>query len=133
MTLEEKAVKHSLQYDVPYSEEATLEDMLSRPQDFTIETILGVVKVLRQKSYKDGYINGAKENGVVWHDLRKNPKDLPPVYKTVLDDEGFECFYVKVAVKKDVFVEKWKYYDINGDEWEQKPPIAWCERPQFKE
>lgn len=25
----------------------------------------------------DGYIAGAKENGVVWHDLRKNPDDLP--------------------------------------------------------
>ena len=27
--------------------------------------------------YIQGYIAGAKENGVVWHDLRKNPDDLP--------------------------------------------------------
>ena len=83
--------------------------------------------------YVRGYIAGAKENGMQWHDLRKNPKDLPPVYETVLDDKGEECFYVKVPLKKDVFVGKWKYYDINGDEWEQEPPIAWCEKPQFKE
>ena len=28
------------------------------------------------RSY-EGYLAGAEENGVVWHDLRKDPNDLP--------------------------------------------------------
>lgn len=33
---------------------------------------------------RKAYIAGAIENGIVWHDLRKNPKDLPEERKDVL-------------------------------------------------
>ena len=37
---------------------------------------------------EQAYIAGAKENGVVWHDLRKNPDDLPKDIREVLDQNG---------------------------------------------
>lgn len=35
------------------------------------------IDMARRGGYVDGYIAGAKENGIQWHDLRKDPNDLP--------------------------------------------------------
>ena len=67
--------------------------------------------------YVKGYVAGAKENGVVWHDLRKDPKDLPKGYGSVWTNEGSA------------------YHDSDGwfdDYGAVKGVIAWC-KPQFKE
>ena len=37
---------------------------------------------------EQAYIAGAKENEIVWHDLRKDPNDIPPAEKNVL----LHCF-----------------------------------------
>lgn len=37
------------------------------------------IKNISVSGYEDGYLTGAKEQGVVLHDLRKNPEDLPPL------------------------------------------------------
>ena len=40
----------------------------------------------------DAYIAGAKENGFVWHDLRKDPNDLPKKIKEYLVSDGETSF-----------------------------------------
>jgi len=30
--------------------------------------------------YLDGYVQGSTENGIQWHDLRKDPNDLPEAH-----------------------------------------------------
>lgn len=69
------------------------------------------------------YITGAKENSVVWHDLRKNPNDLPSSDRWVLIQEGTRA-----------------YYDAASNSWCDDSNdillfliIAWCEIPTFEE
>ena len=63
------------------------------------------------------YIAGATENCVQWHDLRKDPNDLPTDYRSVWTNKGGACH------------DNFGWYDdfgwVNG-------VIAWCE-PQFEE
>ena len=72
--------------------------------------------------YKDGFIAGLHEGQPNWHDLRKDPNDLP---------------------KKNKFY--WVYMDCQGNKtyrsvvWQgcwctwNGVVLAWCEEPQFKE
>lgn len=75
-----------------------------------------------------GYIAGATENGIQWHDLRKDPNDLPKedceVFAIVKSDgtlyKSIENYYLD---KTDTF-----------DGWGTcQKVIAWCEIPRFKE
>lgn len=59
--LNRKANRLSLAYKTKYSEDRTLKDMLSRPKDFVEGAIEGIVNLLRQKAWRDGYIAGATE------------------------------------------------------------------------
>jgi len=82
--------------------------------------------------YKKGYLTGAKENGVVWHDLRKDVYDLP----AMIEDER------KISQDVWLHIKNWGrevgYYDYNKNFWVVKcrqvnlSVIAWCEIPQFK-
>ena len=76
-----------------------------------------------EKNIKQAYIEGATENGVYWHDLRKDSNDLPKKNKSY-----------------------WVYMDCQGNKiyrsvvwqgcwlgWNGGIPLAWCEEPQFKE
>ena len=74
------------------------------------------------KASKDGYIAGATENGVVWHDLRKNPNDLPKKNKSYwvyIDCQGNKIY------RSIVWQGCWLGWNC--------VPRAWCEEPQFKE
>lgn len=79
--------------------------------------------------YKEGYREGLKAGRPKWHDLRKDPDDLPPPLEfgslsiSVLTDKGHEA-----------------YFDYDDDCWEEDPagceidpPVAWCEIPKFEE
>lgn len=68
-----------------------------------------------------------KAHSVKWHDLRKNPDDLPKENTLVFSDKGM------VVMWRDF---SWLEYSPNYDNiklrnWEK--PIAWCELPKFKE
>ena len=65
------------------------------------------------------YVAGAIENGIQWHDLRKDPNDLPDNYRYVWTNKG-GAYY-------DIECKSWN----DGDSW-VSGVIAWCE-PQFKE
>jgi hypothetical protein len=73
------------------------------------------------QSIREAYVDGAKENGVFWHDLRKNPEDLPSSYHPVLNEHGEHVFYSKDS-------ESW-----NRCEGNMRPchVVAWCEVPRF--
>ena len=74
------------------------------------------------KALKQAYIAGATENGIQWHDLRKDPNDLPKKNKSYwvyMDCQGNKIY------RSIVWQECWLGW--NGI------PLAWCEEPQFKE
>ena len=84
-----------------------------------------------KEARKEGYIAGATENGVVWHDMRKTPEDLPetlhPVYAKL--DSGTYVFAYCVN-------EIWHgnddgiiLYHGNGE----CEVTAWTEIPRFED
>ena len=87
-----------------------------------------------KKHYYDGYIAGATENGIQWHDLRKNPNDLPK-------NKDVMCICLGQICKRfyPFPTECWiGYYDALG--WSDymgsslySNVFYWCEIPQFKE
>jgi len=69
----------------------------------------------------------ATENGIQWHDLRKDPNDLPEKIKLVLI-RLVGCYVLGWYDGIDF------YNDCNkGEKIPKELFIAWCEIPQFKE
>ena len=68
----------------------------------------------------ESYIAGAIENGIQWHDLRKDPNDLPK-------DSGLFIIHWKVGTLNHYMIYKGTIKEPHKD------VIAWCEIPQFKE
>lgn len=86
------------------------------------------------ENYVKGYIAGAKENAPVWHDLRKNPDDLPAEQTPWLSKNviatigkgGFEAFYNYLDKRWEANISGLAFERVEGI-------IAWCEIPKFKE
>lgn len=82
-----------------------------------------------EKIYKDGYIAGAKENGIEWHDLRKNPNDLPKRDGEYLTNIGVLVFDSSLDNRWcTLLCEACDFYEEVIDE-----VIAWCEIPSWRE
>ncbi len=77
--------------------------------------------------FYNGYIIGATENGIQWHDLRKDPNDLPKdrhnVYVVYLN--GYN------QIEKVIASFRHKYWVFNGLKTECKV-VAWCELPKWE-
>ena len=74
------------------------------------------------EAYREGYIAGATENGIKWHDLREDPNDLPKKNKSYwvyIDCQGNKIY------RSIVWQGCWLGWNCI--------PLAWCEEPQFKE
>lgn len=97
-----------------------------------------------EQAYLDGLAEGRKEK---WHDLRKNPGDLPKCteneqiifyvkdyYESIKKYINHYClgFYKKSFMNDDVklFVERSKGYEC---EHLPENVLYWCELPEFKE
>ena len=90
-----------------------------------------------QNGYLEGFIEGAAEaTKVRWHDLRKDPKDLPE-----LGELPYGSWYTKLVLcfeyREDDHGKKAKVYSLDryGPEpykWENNPHgwDAWCELPE---
>ena len=78
-----------------------------------------------EEQVKQAYIAGATENGIQWHDLRKDPNDLPKEKTFVISNMGSLAFYKNGMWFLDV--------PDNAYYFSTKEIIAWCEIPQFKE
>lgn len=91
----------------------------------------------RWELVKNAYIAGAKENGVIWHDLRKDTNDLPKSSSLFYDVSERVIGVQEIASKQFISFEC--RYDFIEKKWRtlQDPyyadVIAWCEIPQFKE
>ena len=70
------------------------------------------------------YMQGAEQYKTKWHNLQKNPKDLPEPHSTVLDENGNKITYRG----GDVWTVYSEYYEKDID---AEPPKAWCEVPTF--
>ena len=107
----------------------------------------GLAEKLKQEDVKDFlislWVDCATENGIQWHDLRKNPNDLPECDEskqiTFYVEEWIESiqkykkhyclgFYKKSFMNDDVklFVEKSKGYE---NEHLPKTVLFWYENP----
>ena len=79
---------------------------------------------------KNNALTFMREHGLFpfgkWHNLQKNPKDLPEPHTTVLDENSNKVEYIGYA-KWQVYSEYYERYS------EVDPPIAWCEIPKFEE
>lgn len=73
---------------------------------------------------EQGYLAGAKENGVLWHNLKENSDDLP---KDHYIKQTYLCF--------GVYIRAW--YNEKEDEWISENGLGhyrgtveqWCELP----
>lgn len=145
---EKKARQEAKNYKTIYSEDFTMSDMLSRPQDVSKQSIKDVYFCLKEKHYRDGFTDGAKWGMEhEWHDLRKDPNDLPKCeekqqiifyvkeFNTDIEkDTSHFClgFFAKSFMNDDlkVFIERSKGYEC---EHLSQEVIKWCELPQFKD
>ena len=77
------------------------------------------------------YIAGATENGIQWHDLRKDPNDLPNTDRDVWvkreseEKEQLDNYY------NDEVEKGWGIMFREG--YSTDDVIAWCEIPKFEE
>ena len=81
---------------------------------------------------KQAFLAGLKAGKLKWHDLRKDPNDLP--LKMGIGSEV-------VLISYDGEVTDFAYYNFKSKRWEHDeddfyictpPPIAWCEIPKFE-
>ena len=85
------------------------------------------------ENVEEAYIAGAKENGVEWHDLRKEPNDLPKVKEG--KTSGGMPYHISNVVQNQKGQHCWYNYKYNkwcDNDYILDEVIAWCEIPQFK-
>lgn len=71
-----------------------------------------------------------EENGIIWHDLRKKPDDLPKLNHFVLlfnENTGYEI--ARKPPKKEYYLDVWVTNDNRSIF--AKNAIAWAEIPVF--
>lgn len=84
---------------------------------------------------EQGFQDGAKwgmEHAIQWHDLRKNPDDLPMsedmIVRVITRSKGELICSTLWHFGKIIF-----RFTYNGAWLDNDDVIAWCELPQFKE
>lgn len=79
---------------------------------------------------KEACLAGLKAGRPKWHDLRKNPNDLP--LRRCIDSNGDVVGLFRHSWDKK---PTWYRYDFHEREWWQMEtePIAWCEIPTYTE
>jgi len=79
---------------------------------------------------KDIYIKELEKEKVIWHDLRKNPKDLPPK-----DVGSFSTFVITnkgIGYYVDCQNKWFVYWNVTGSYECSTEVVAWCELPKFE-
>lgn len=89
------------------------------------------IEPITRHDIRQAYIAGATENGIQWHDLRKDPNDLPKDNCMVL------VRFEKPIMKFSYFCHSEKKFSGWNKEYgcnvQLHNVIAWCEIPQFEE
>lgn len=68
-----------------------------------------------------GYVKGARNHGIVWHDLKKSPIDLPG------EDDGWVCNQDGLPCWYDRIIKRW--LDVDGTCIRTD---LWCYMPHFE-
>lgn len=78
------------------------------------------------QAYIAGHKQAIKENGVIWHDLTKNPNDLPEasIFNEVLNENGTKVFYDDINKVWNMFFNN---YIVRA-----KTPKFWCKTPKIE-
>ena len=116
MTDEEMAYKHAEEY-IMREDVITENDRVPFDNGYGFQTVSFEDEV--KKGYKDGFLAGLKAGRPQWHDLRKNPNDLPS------DEHGH------VVMNQDwdkVVIRNGRFEHLDGY---KADVIAWCEIPIF--
>lgn len=82
-----------------------------------------------KQARKEGYIAGATENGIIWHNLRKNPKDLPK-------NSDYEKLYLVYWGENNYGVAQFndsRWWSFDSGLFNVEEVIAWCELLEFIE
>lgn len=80
---------------------------------------------------KQAYLAGLKAGRLKWHDLRKNPEDLPPrkgletYSERLITDKGYSVYNFRKC--------RWYVDEPDCDCMVHRDVIAWCEIPKFEE
>lgn len=74
--------------------------------------------------YLRNYLDGLAEGKPKWHDLRKDPNDLPKE-KTM-----YRVIYNNPMINRPAM---WYLPSLKSWEYSNLPIIAWCELPKFEE
>lgn len=115
--------------------------------DFDLyKQMLKIITKTYLDAYKksNGYSNKLSEDKPKWHDLRKNPNDLPEVRKKVLlciEIDGDFKVYIEGLYDKGECLEEydscWLYHEADKkvltEIIDNQKVIAWCELPKFEE
>ena len=118
MTLEEKAEKYAQNLE---------KELMKEYEEHSEYGQTPYLATIPTPHAKQAYIAGAKENGIVWHNLRKDPNDLPEKTELVLI-KLVGCFVLGWTDGIDFYNDCDNYKIIP-----KELLIAWCEIPQFKE
>lgn len=116
--------------------EEELREKMNKDLDeaFNVKSIIDFQFDLLQKAYTKGLETGIEAGKPQWHDLRKDPKDLPKevgryivcYLDTACERSTFELSFV------DWFEDKhWIDEDNHNIEGYDEGVVAWCEIPTF--
>ena len=88
-----------------------------------------------REQIEDTFVRGAicgYNKATEWHDLRKNPSDIPEQENEIYSKEVW-VFDIRGRYHTGIF--SYGLYAESGslNSWVGTQPIAWCEIPQFKE
>lgn len=85
------------------------------------------------QNYVDLYIAGAKAHQTEWHDLRKNPNDLPEEeadYLLCLYDKDTKSTLYEVMGIARTYADR-EGWHVESMLWTLNDVVAWCEIPTF--
>ena len=81
-------------------------------------------ELVQEEDVKQAFLDGLKAGRPKWHNLRKNPDDLPKrlnfMSETVVNQIGTPCHY---NYEQECW-QNWSFIEI-------ETPVAWCEIPTF--
>ena len=123
MTLEEKAEQYAQNLE---------KDLMKEYEEHPEYGQTPYLATIPTPHAKQAYIAGAKENGIVWHNLVENPKDLPKGKCTAIDFDGNKSIPVLNQDGEKVYFHKKdkRFKTFTGACYAYV--AAWCKVPQFK-
>lgn len=138
MTPEERAEAYILREDV-----VTENDRVPVDNGYGWQTVSFEDEV--KKGYLDGYKQGYEDCKPKWHDLKKNPNDLPKegvevlvLYSNTYDDKGLVVnkhtlrYELAQYINDEEDLTEWYWVESGLDDMVHEV-IAWRELPKFKE